>query len=430
VEKMGEAPQASKNPHDGWLHHDAAEPAPAANSTSKAQALKSTVTGKIPHRPRVFSNDDEIFLPRDMATLLMDSTRARRWRNTRRLVLNDRKLLEGDIRPAKSNLSATILERVITFGEEPATNELISFMDATCQLKTVRFDGWKQDELLSFWLNAYHCLLIHGWLLLGTPKSTKEKSRFYSRVSYLIGTGPMSLAEIERIVLHLPHLDPKMVRAQARARASQILGFCACLRFSKEADDSDDEEEGLDGSPRNRGRAGSIGRNSPCLPMPHLPKIPWNLFGTNACLFLGEDLQPIEIPHQDLRAILTVNRGTKCCLTGIPVFDASFLNAALNDITKQFVWEFIKVQERDGKPVQVTLPYSLMGLKNEMARKSDAQALLRFLWGFLPEAQVEPTVKTKIKFGSVLETQEMRRRVDLHKATYTDPTITTQVVSI
>jgi hypothetical protein len=433
TEKTGESSHVAKNPHDGWLSHDAGPPqrqeTPTVATTSKLQALKAI---NIPARPRPFSNRDANALPRDLATLLMDSTRARRWRNNRRLVLNDRLLFEGGFSPATSTLSAVILDRVLAFGEETSTNDLISFIDSTCQLKTVRFNGWKQDELLSFWLNVYHCLLLHGWLLLGTPKSRREARRFYSRVSYLVGTGPMSLMEIERMVLHLPRLDPKMVQAQARARASHILGLFACLRSSKFEVDSDDEEEGLDSGPKDGpvARGSQISRNSPCLPMPHLPKIPWNLVRTNACLFLGEDLQPIEIPHQDLRAILIINRGNKCCLKSVPVLHAVNLNAALTDMTKQFVQEFVKVQEQDGKPVQVTLPYSCMGLKQEMARKSDAQALLKFLWGFLPEGQAEPTVNTKVKFGSHLEVQEMRKRVELHKATFLDPTLAQQVVMI
>merc|ERR1712008_505764 len=125
--------------------------------------------------------------------------------------------------------------------------------DSTCQLKTVRFIGWTQDELLSFWLNVYHCLLLHGWLLLGTPKSKREARRFYSRVSYLVGTGPMSLAEIERIVLHLPPVDPKMVGpkmvgAQAKARVSRLVGFFTRSQISKNEADSSDEEEGFDSS--------------------------------------------------------------------------------------------------------------------------------------------------------------------------------------
>merc|ERR1719375_270598 len=103
----------------------------------------------------------------------MDLSRARRWRPTKRIVLNDRCLLEGkDLTTSPGpKLAEVMLDMVLRLKDRPSTQELVEFMDVSSRLKALSFSGWSNDALMAFWMNVYHCLLLHGRLLLGTPKS-------------------------------------------------------------------------------------------------------------------------------------------------------------------------------------------------------------------------------------------------------------------
>jgi len=299
----------------------------------------------------------------------------------------------------------------------------------------VRFSGWRQEELLAFWLNVYHCLLLHGWVLLGTPRSKSELARFYNRVSYLVGQRPVSLREIERVVLHVPKADPQAVRAQARARAYQLLGFCRCCRRragalraspprSPRADSDDEKRSGTPPAGSRGGKGRSCQPNTACLPMPPMPRLPqapWSPQGAHSCLFLGQPPEAMAIPKQDLRAVVTFNRGNKSCISAIPVFHGTRLNSELNDVMRQFVGAFVQVQERDGKPIRVTLPHCCQGVKQELVGQLDPQAVLTYIWTFMPKDQARPTPKTQLKFLKCNE--EMRRRMDITKAAYSDPNL-------
>ena len=153
----------------------------------------------------------------DIAAMLMDSTRARRWKNSRRLVLNDRLLVTDWDVPPPPSITQAMLEAVLKLNAQPDMSAFIAFLNDSCLLKAVRFNGWTQSELLAFWLNLYHCLLLHGFLVLGRPTTKREIQRFHGRVSYLVGPRPVSLREVERVILKVQKGDPKgAARAQAR----------------------------------------------------------------------------------------------------------------------------------------------------------------------------------------------------------------------
>lgn len=428
--------QSTRNgPSDGWIKM---EDTPVR---SGKQMLTPRMAPRMPGR----MTPGEA-LPPHIAAMLMDSTRARRWRQNKRLVLNDRRIIT-DVNPPLSSISERLLETALGFPEEPGTTELMSFMDATCQLKAVRFGGWKQEELLAFWLNVYHCLLLHGWLLLGTPRSKSELQRFYNRVSYLVGPRPVSLREIERRILHVPRVDSQeAVRAQARHRARQLLSFCGCcLRRRQKATSSQAlprspstcSDDSIRNSRRDSGGGSLQGGSAAvapkaagvCLPMVNLPRP--NVFfqgGAHACLFLDRSPEPttVGVPKQDLRALIVVNRGNRSCLKGIPVFSASRVNGQLDDIARQFMSEFVEVQMRDGRLIKATLPWCCNGIKAAMVGNSDAQAVFKFVWTFLPEGTARPTTPKQVKFQKTQA--EMRKRVEMVKATYTDPSLCVQEV--
>lgn len=384
----------------------------------------------------------------DIAAFLVDISRARRWRQKKRLILNDRVILPNEAAPPPPpSIIEEMLVAALSLPEKPPVNDIVAFMTSTCALKAVRFKGWSQNELLAFWINTYHCLIVHGCLVLGTPSNRQEMLNFHKRVSYLVGLRPVSLREIERIILQVPRAEAQqVVRARARARAVQFLGCCG-LFFRQPEDETGQKQKDRDSPPRSptaaKGQVDSEGgkQSSPpspssssttsgrvkqkkqkaknmCMPKVPLPQAPWKLYDTHACLFLGLPPEGTNhLPRQDLRVALALNRGHHICLPSIPVLDAPRLNSELNDISQSYIANFVQVEKKEGRPYRLTFPHSLQGVKREL--KEDQHAFLKFIGSFMPmEPQVSTTVGVQIKFSKQPETP--RRRVELIRMTYSD----------
>jgi len=356
-------------------------------------------------------------VPSKEAFLLMDSTRARRWGNRRRLVLNDRILTSAPAQELRSDIARNLLEEALALGDGPKAADVTAFLDATCMLKAMRFATWSEAEQLAFWVNTYHCLLLHGFLIFGTPQTKSEMSNFRNRVSYLVGSRPMSLREIESVVLRLPRVDPQAAR-QARARARQLLGvigLCGCKgkKMPKAAPATSPVSPGSHFDP---GASDTLGRTL-CLPKMQLPKAPWASGRIQACLYLQSPPESWTLPKQDLRVILTLNRGTLSCLSAIPVLDAEELEAQLDCMAHQFVSTFVEVQLRDGVPELATLPVWCRGILQEF--QDDERKLLSFIWQYMAkEAALLPERKVRVKFKKY--PQDARPRAQFFKAILAD----------
>jgi len=408
----------------------------------------------------------------ETATLLTDLSRARRWRPSKRIVLNDRSLLTSEDleRHTGPQLAEVTLDMVLRLKDRPSTEELVKFIDETCRLKAISFRAWDNSTVMAFWMNVYHCLLLHGRLLLGTPKSRGELARFYSRVSYLVGVRCVSLKEIEHDILRVPM---PTVSTSGRARGRQFFALC-CLcgrrrgrsdpepieepakrssikgssssksakaesrsmdnmergnpkkqgRRNKADDDPDGSE---DGNPRSQpGRAvGLFGQK--CLPKPDVPagldkmkdkvkkldprvllrRIP------SVCLFNGADHSSWAIPLQDMRISLCLNRTTESCLPGVALFSAKFLNEQMEEASRAFCAEFINVVLKDGQPTRIVLAPCLRGLKHEL--RNDVQALLSFIWPFLPKSLSSGDAPRNPQLRFAKDQGQPRRRQDLQR---------------
>lgn len=417
----------------------------------------------------------------EIATMLKDTTRARRWRPKHRLVLNDRKLLFVErVQPPAPSMVEGMLSTVLEMPEKATLDDVITFMDNTCTLKAVRFEGWTLQDKVAFWINVYHCLLQHGILLLGPPKSRREVARFYSRVSYLVGSAPVSLREIERFVLHVPSpslRDQMRGRGQAKAKQALTQGqllvttwcFCPCRRRAP-ARNARGREDAEMGGGRSSGSSSSSsvkvdkaektaetaerasgGRGGPvvqpvvegkgvldivnagnmrCLPalpglkmkvgMPAMPR-PWRYDGS-ACLFLGRAREGIELNEAlDVKVAFCLNRCNKSCPPEIPLFSATCLDAQLNEVSKRFLEQFMDVEEQDGpdgrEVSKVYLPYICLAMKREL--DMDTRSLLDLCWQFTDRAP--SSSKTQIRF--LKYRSEPRRRKDLSKLSYSDPSL-------
>jgi len=360
--------------------------------------------------------------------MLTDITRARRWRPKHRLIMNDRQLLFGDVSLGDfpSSIIEGMLDRVLTFAEQPTPEELSEFIDATCLLKVIRFSGWPQSERLSFWLNVYHCLLLHGRLVLGTPRNRRELARFNSRVSYLVGLTPVSLKEIERYILQIPgshNTFPHTVRGVKKMKQILTSFLCPCRRRRGV---SLPESEG--NSRMLRGLSGESDREMKCIPgldsmVHHLPR-PWRKkMGGAACLYLGNKPEVFSVPSQDLRAVFCLNRGNLSCRPEVPIFHMDQLDNQLDDVARAYCVEFVQVNQKDGNATKVSLPHFCRALKEKTNLNS--QALLRFVYNFVPPERGSLTRMTRVRINKYRA--EPRERSEFKKLSFTLPDLETPV---
>lgn len=152
------------------------------------------------------------------------------------------------------------------------------------------------------------------------------------------------------------------------------------------------------------------------MPKMPLPQAPWKHPDTHACLFLGLIPEGIEPRRQDLRVALVLNRGSLLSLPSIPVLDAPRLNSQLNDIAQSYVANFVQVEKQDGRPIRLTFPASLQGVKREL--KEDQHAFLKFIATFMPLERQVTSGGVQVKFVKLQEAP--RRRADFIRMQYSD----------
>mmetsp|Transcript_127726 Transcript_127726/g.357620 ORF Transcript_127726/g.357620 Transcript_127726/m.357620 type:complete len:1173 (+) Transcript_127726:49-3567(+) len=425
--------------------------APAVGSTETRRALIAQRLASVKDMPKAMNNTLQTKLQSvsatlrmslalrdasnsDVALVLMDSSCARRWRS-RRLVLNDRLVIvESTLQPSP-NFAEELLESVLQLAGKPTTAEdIIAFSNLVCRLKAVCFKSWTQNELLAFWLNIYHCLLVHGWIILGRPNSPQEMRRFHNCVSYLVGLRPVSLAEIERLILRIPQADHTgTVKAHAGVRAQQLKDLFSVFMpwRSKRAEQPPGSPNGTSSPapsnlsassalrPQERTSAQVVGTCLPMMTIPRVPKPSWMPLSHHSCLFLGKEPEEIKLPKPDKRCLLCISRGTTSSLAEIAVFHANRLNLQLDDVARKFVAEFVTVVEKDGKPVRVDLPERCRALEQDL--NFESKHVLTFLWSFMPADTPEPLPTTRVKYTKGVE--EFRAKSDLRKLQHSDPNL-------
>lgn len=77
------------------------------------------------------------------------------------------------------------------------------FLDGVALLQAIDLDACNlsPSEKLAFFLNLYHCLLIHGFLVWGLPDSTYQWGHFYSSCAYEGFGDVFSLLELEHCII-------------------------------------------------------------------------------------------------------------------------------------------------------------------------------------------------------------------------------------
>lgn len=75
------------------------------------------------------------------------------------------------------------------------------YSQLTGELRRVQLEELSREEKLAFFINIYNALVIHGFVVVGPPKSLWQRYKFFNTVCYTIGGLQFSLQDIENGVL-------------------------------------------------------------------------------------------------------------------------------------------------------------------------------------------------------------------------------------
>ena len=189
-----------------------------------------------------------------------------------------------------------LLVAVLRLGPSSPRHQYIAFFDATAGLKGVDLSVLRDADAdggsgadgtsrfaSSFFMNLYHTLLLHAYLVLGAPRYEVRWAQLHHNCCYVVGGVLLSLAEIEHCVLR-GRLSPPNGRA-----ASKLVPDVAA-----------------------RGDAAGPRRTFPCA--------------------------------RDERYNLALNTGSVCCLPEIMVFEPSTFNSRLHEYCTRMLDATVLVQ--------------------------------------------------------------------------------------
>lgn len=131
-----------------------------------------------------------------------------RWPRSRIVVNNAELWLDTQTAPALQ-FSAELLRSALAAqgGPESAVQELTA---RSCALKCVSLGGLAEQDLWCFWVNVFHCLVVHAQLVAGKPRMFHHMVSFFNNCSYVVAGHAFSLAEIEHCILRRHMTKPRV----------------------------------------------------------------------------------------------------------------------------------------------------------------------------------------------------------------------------
>jgi hypothetical protein len=106
-------------------------------------------------------------------------------------------------------LSKQILRRILTISKQnshknsinPEITDWIEFSEKVSFLQSVSLSSLSKDDLIAFFLNIYHTLLLHSFIVLGVPSSGNDWKSLKTTASYEIAGDLMTLKDIDEVIL-------------------------------------------------------------------------------------------------------------------------------------------------------------------------------------------------------------------------------------
>jgi hypothetical protein len=88
-------------------------------------------------------------------------------------------------------------------------DNLRDFLSAASELKRVRIADMTEVEKLTFFMNLYHLMITHAYLVLGAPSSAYKWFSYFNMISYQCSDDIFSLTELEHCIIRAGMNYPK-----------------------------------------------------------------------------------------------------------------------------------------------------------------------------------------------------------------------------
>ncbi|RYY70625.1 DUF547 domain-containing protein, partial [archaeon] len=83
----------------------------------------------------------------------------------------------------------------------PSLTSWLQFYDGICLLQTIPIHSLNTVQRLSFYLNLYHLMVLHGCIVYGPPSGWSYWYAFYNQIGYVVAGELVSIAELEYCIL-------------------------------------------------------------------------------------------------------------------------------------------------------------------------------------------------------------------------------------
>ncbi|KAL7573071.1 hypothetical protein ACA910_018757 [Epithemia clementina (nom. ined.)] len=125
----------------------------------------------------------------------------------------ERELGRGDAAPSDplTLVSNTLQLAVDSMNNDESAAKRREFLKSAAALKLVDLNPLPEDERLVFFLNLYHTMLMHAFLILEPPASSLSFVSLFREVAYDVGDELVSLAELEHCIIRAEMAHPAII---------------------------------------------------------------------------------------------------------------------------------------------------------------------------------------------------------------------------
>lgn len=136
------------------------------------------------------------------------------WNCKQRRILNGRQLIFHS-RDSQTKNPIELMETSLVLALEQSTDydeqTLIDFLNSAAALKDVDVHGLDEKERLAFFLNLYHTMIMHAFLVLGPPDNSFKWISYFNTIAYQCSDDVFSLTELEHCVIRAAMSYPSQI---------------------------------------------------------------------------------------------------------------------------------------------------------------------------------------------------------------------------
>ena len=148
------------------------------------------------------------------------------WDCHQRRILNCRRFYFNA--PTQEMDPASVVEEALLMAYEAQETDdqesLFEFLDCAAALKNVDVYGMQEKQRLAFFMNLYHLMIMHSYLLLGPPETSFKLDHMNQMVSYQTSDDIFTIAELEHNIIRAAMGYPSQFGAKLSLPKSQF-GF-------------------------------------------------------------------------------------------------------------------------------------------------------------------------------------------------------------